>query len=188
MIWETWRHRQIFVWIWRTKIQLWKAPDAQIRSQFMWQSFHGNHLQLFWLMGQCHSSILAKSIPSKDRTWESLIVQASIWCVDPCSSGLDLQELKKISTLESKGGPQWKNYFNEVPPLVHGPNFFSSWRSRPLEHGSTHHGEAWTIKLFHVLTFDWINFAKIRFCRSKQDNCDQVFLFLIELLMWWNVP
>ena len=57
---------------------------------------------------------LAKSIQSKDRTWKSLIVQASPWYVDPCSSGLDLQELKKILTLESKGGPQWKNYFTEV--------------------------------------------------------------------------
>ena len=39
--------------------------------------------------------------------------------------------------------------------------FFSSWRSRPLEHGSTHHMEAWTIKLSHVLSFDRIDFAKI---------------------------
>ena len=39
-----------------------------------------------------HSPILATSIWSK----ESLIVLASIWCVNPCSSGLDLQELKKI--------------------------------------------------------------------------------------------
>ena len=45
-----------------------------------------------------HSPILATSIRSKDRTWESLIVQASIWCVDPYSSGLDLQELKKFQS------------------------------------------------------------------------------------------
>ena len=40
-------------------------------------------------------------------------------------------------------------------------NFFSSWRSTPLEHGSTHHGEAWTFQIFHVLTFDLIKLAKI---------------------------
>ena len=33
-----------------------------------------------------------------------------------------------------------------------------SWRSRPLEHGSTYHWEAWTIKLFHVLSFDRIDY------------------------------
>ena len=102
------------------------------------------------------------------RIWKSLIVQASLLCVDPCSSGLDLQELKKISTLESKGGPQWKNDFTEVPPLVHVPKlFFCSWRSRPLEHGSTHHMEAWTIKLSHVLSFDRIDLAKIGLWEAK---------------------
>ena len=46
--------------------------------------------------------------------------------------------------------------------MVHGQKIFcSSWRSRPQEHGSTYHGEACTIKLFHVLIFDLINFAKI---------------------------
>ena len=39
--------------------------------------------------------------------------------------------------------------------------FLSSWRSRPPEHGSTHHGEAWTIQIFYVLTFDLIKLAKI---------------------------
>ena len=35
--------------------------------------------------------------------------------------------------------------------------FLSSWRSRPPEHGSTHHGETGTIQIFHVLTFDLKN-------------------------------
>ena len=42
--------------------------------------------------------------------------------------------------------------------------FLSSWRSRPPEHGSTHHGEAWTIQVFHVLTFDLIKLAKTGLC------------------------
>ena len=109
-----------------------------------------------------HNLILANFIRSSVRTWKIWMVQASPWCVEPCSGGLDLQELRKISTLESKGGPHWKNEFTEVPPLVHRQkNFFSSWRSTPLEHGSTHHGEAWTIQIFHVVTFDLIKLAKI---------------------------
>ena len=113
-----------------------------------------------------HNPILSNFIRSNVRAWKIWIVQASPWCVEPCSGGLDLQELRKISTLESKGGPHWKNEFTEVPPLVHRQkNFFSSWRSTPLEHGSTHHGEAWTIQIFHVLTFDLIKLAKIGLCR-----------------------
>ena len=132
--------------------------------------------------------ILAKSIRSKDRTWESLIVQASIWCVDPCSSGLDLQELQKFSTLESKGGPQWKNDFTEVPPLVHGQKFFcSSWRSRPQEHGSTYHGEACTIKLFHVLIFDLINFAKIGLWNESY-KCDSPSVSISQPLYLFKPP
>ena len=51
----------------------------------------------------CHNPILAKFIRSKMRTWKSLIVQASPWYVDPCSSGLDLQELKKILPMDQRG-------------------------------------------------------------------------------------
>ena len=55
-----------------------------------------------------------------------------------------------------------KSFFHCGPPFDSKVEiFFSSWRSRPLEHGSTHHMEAWTIKLSHVLSFDRIDFAKI---------------------------
>ena len=102
-----------------------------------------------------HNRNLAKSIQSKDRTRENLIVQASPWYVDPCSSGLALLELKKNFAHGPQGGPHWSNFFTVVPPLIQRLNFFfSSWKSRPLQHGSTHHMEAWTIKLSHVLTFD----------------------------------
>ena len=104
---------------------------------------------------------LAKSIRSKTITWESFFVQASLWCVDLCSSGLDLQELKKISTLESKGDHSEKLTSLRSPFAPWAKNFFSSFRSRPIEHGSTHHGDAWTIKLFHVVSFDQIDLAKI---------------------------
>ena len=120
---------------------------------------------------QNHSPILAKFIRSKMRTWKSLIVQASPrYVLDACSSGLDLQELKKKLPIDQRGGPHLSNFFTVVPPLILGLNFFSSWRSRPLEYGSTHHEEAWTIKLFHVLSFDWIDFAKIGLCSMSLAN------------------
>ena len=80
----------------------------------------------------------------------------------PCSSGLDLQELEKILLIDQRGDPS--HFFNVVPPLILGLKFFSSWRFRPPEHGFTHHGEAWTIKLFHLQTFNRLNFAKIGLC------------------------
>ena len=39
--------------------------------------------------------------------------------------------------------------------------FCSFWRSRPIEHETTYHGEAWTVNFFHVLSFDPIDFTKI---------------------------
>ena len=48
--------------------------------------------------------------------------------------------------------------------------FLSSWRSRPPEHGSAHHGEAWTIQVFHVLTFDLIKLAKIGLCTADHGS------------------
>ena len=109
-----------------------------------------------------HSPIFAKFIRSKMRTWKSLIVQASPWYVDPCSCGLDLQELQKIFCPWTKGGTSVKSFFHCGPPSDSKvENFCSSWRSRPLEHESTHHMEAQTMKLFHVLIFDLINLAKI---------------------------
>ena len=65
----------------------------------------------------------------------------------------------------TKGGTSVKSFFHCGPPFDSKVEiFFSSWRSRPLEHGSTHHMEAWTIKLSHVLSFDRIDFAKIGQC------------------------
>ena len=105
---------------------------------------------------------MEKSIGSKDRTWKNLTFQASPWYVVSCSVGLDFQKLQDFLVIGSKGGPQWKNDFTEVPPLVYRQKkFCSSWRSRPLEHVSTYYGEAWTVKVFHVLYFDPIDFAKI---------------------------
>ena len=47
------------------------------------------------------------------------------------------------------------SFFHCGPPFDSRVDFFfSSWRSRPQEHGFTHHEEAWTIKVFLVLTFD----------------------------------
>ena len=86
----------------------------------------------------------------------------------PISSGLDLQaRAKKIANRPKGGGrPQWSHFFTVVLPLFLGLKlFFSSCKSRPLEHGSSHHGEAWVVKLYHFLTFDWINFAKIGLCQ-----------------------
>ena len=101
------------------------------------------------------------------RTWKSLLVQASPWCKDPCSCGLDLKELQKIFCPWTKGGTSVKWFFHCGPPFDSKVEIFlSSWRSRPLEHGSTHHGEAWTIKLSHFLSFDQIDFAKIGLCLS----------------------
>ena len=57
-----------------------------------WKSVKGLFNQIY-----PHSPILAKSIRPKDRTWKSLIAQASLWCLDPCSSGLDLQEINFFS-------------------------------------------------------------------------------------------
>ena len=112
-----------------------------------------------------HSPIFAKFVRSKMRTWKSLIVQAFPWYVDPCSCGLDLQELQKIFCPWTKGGTSVKSFFHCGPPCDSKfENFCSSWRSRPLEHESTHHMEAQTMKLFHVLIFDLINFAKIGLC------------------------
>ena len=90
-----------------------------------------------------HSPIFAKFIRSKMRTWKSLIVQASPWYVDPCSCGLDLQELQKNFCPWTKGGTSVKSFFHCGPPCDSKfENFCSSWRSRPLEHESTHHMEA----------------------------------------------
>ena len=90
-----------------------------------------------------HSPIFAKFIRSKMRTWKSLIVQASPWYVDPCSCGLDLQELQKNFCPWTKGGTSVKSFFHCGPPFDSKvENFCSSWRSRPLEHESTHHMEA----------------------------------------------
>ena len=90
-----------------------------------------------------HSPIFAKFIRSKMRTWKSLIVQASPWYVDPCSCGLDLQELQKKFCPWTKGGTSVKSFFHCGPPCDSKfENFCSSWRSRPLEHESTHHMEA----------------------------------------------
>ena len=87
------------------------------------------------------------------------------WCVDPCSSGVDLQELKKFFCRWTKGGTSVNSFFQCGPPFDSRVEIFlSSWRSRPPEHGSTHHGEAWTIQIFHVLTFDLIKLAKIGLC------------------------
>ena len=120
-----------------------------------------------------HDPILAKSIGSKDRTWKNLTVQASSWYVVSCSMGLDLQKLQNFLAIGSKGGPQWKNDFTEVPPLVHWQKKLCSfWRSRPLEHVSTYYGEAWTVKDFHVLYFDPIDFAKIGSCIAR--SCKEV--------------
>ena len=89
-----------------------------------------------------HSPIFAKFIRSKMRTWKSLIVQASPWCVDPCSCGLDLQELQKKFCPWTKGGTSVKSFFHCGPPCdsTKFENVCSSWRFRPLEHESTHHG------------------------------------------------
>ena len=92
-------------------------------------------------------------------------MQASPWYVDPCSCGLDLQELQKKFCPWTKGGTSVKSFFHCGPPCDSKfENFCSSWRSRPLEHESTHHMEAQTMKLFHVLIFDLINLAKIGLC------------------------
>ena len=121
----------------------------------------------FWwqilLLG--HDPILVKSIGSKDRTWKKLTVQASPWYVVSCSMGLDLQKLQNFLAIGSKGEPQLKNDFPEVPPLVHGQKKLCSfWTSRPLEHVPIYYGEARTVKVFHVLSFDSIDFAKIGSC------------------------
>ena len=109
-----------------------------------------------------HNPISAKSIGLKDRTWKNLTVQASPWYVVSCSVGLDFPKLQNFLAIGSKGEPQWKNDFTGVPPLVHkAKKFCSFWRSRPLEHVSTFYGEAWTVKVFHVLCFDPIDFAEI---------------------------
>ena len=93
-----------------------------------------------------HSPILANFIRSNVRTWKIWIVQASPWCVDPCSSGVDLQELKKFFCWWTKGGTSVNSFFQCGPPFDSRVEIFlSSWRSRPPEHGSAHHGEAWTI-------------------------------------------
>ena len=85
--------------------------------------------------------------------------------MDPCSSGVDLQELKKFFCPWTKGGTSVNSFFQCGPPFDSRVEIFlSSWRSRPPEHGSTHHGEAWTIQIFHVLTFDLIKLAKIGLC------------------------
>ena len=39
------------------------------------------------------------------RTCKKLILHASLWSVDPCSSGLALQTLHKFLDLKSQGGP-----------------------------------------------------------------------------------
>ena len=55
-----------------------------------------------------------------------------------------------------------KSFFHHGPPFDSEVEiFFSSWRTIPLEHRSTHHMEAWAIKLSHVLSFDRIDSAKI---------------------------
>ena len=67
-----------------------------------------------------------------------------------------------------KGGTSVNSFFHCGPCFdSEVENFCSSWRSRPLEHGSTHHMEAWTFKLSHVLSFDRIDFAKIGLCRIE---------------------
>ena len=54
------------------------------------------------------------------------------------------------------------SFFQCGPPFESRVEIFlSSLKSRPPEHGSTQHGEAWTIQIFQVLTFDLIKLAKI---------------------------
>ena len=61
------------------------------------------------------------------------------------------------------------SFFQCGPPFDSRVEIFLSWRSRPPEHGSTHDGEAWTIQIFHVLTFDLIKLAKIGLCLAHND-------------------
>ena len=84
--------------------------------------------------------------------------------MEPCYSGVYLQELKKFFA----GGPSVNSFFQCGPPFDSMVEiFFSSWRSRSLEHGSTHHIEALTIKLSEVLSFDRMDFAKIDLCADR---------------------
>ena len=71
------------------------------------------------------------------------------------SIGLDLKEQQQ----QQKSGP-WasvKSFFHCGPPSDRKiENFCTTWRSRPLGHGS-----ARAIKFFHVQAFDRINFHKL---------------------------
>ena len=149
---------------------MWDSWDIRLRSWLNWRFWkphisavpHQNFIKNFLITLLWHSPILANFMRSNVRTWKIWIVQASPWCVDPCSSGVDLQELKKFFCRWTKGGTSVNSFFQCGPPFDSRVEIFlSSWRSRPPEHGSTHHGEAWTIQIFHVLTFDLIKLAKI---------------------------
>ena len=118
----TWYVSWYVSWYVLWKIQ--KTTEGPIHSKVIYH-FPIERLQENEWGKHSHNPILANFIRSNVRTWKIWIVQASPWCVEPCSGGLDLQELKRNSTPESKGGPHWKNEFTEVPPLVHRQkNFF----------------------------------------------------------------
>ena len=130
----------------------------------------------------CHYPVLVTRfltslIRSKYRTWKKLILHASPWSVDPCSSGLALQTLHKFLDLESQGGPHWFYFFTVVPPLINQQKKSCRvWESRPLEHGSALNGEAWRINFFHVIYFDLIKYPKKRVvCPVTFNGRSQVF-------------
>ena len=145
-------------WFWAL---LFRAAKVSF-SATLFITVNGSWPYVFVFVLPSHNPILANFLRSNVRTWKIWIVQASPWCVDPCSSGVDLQELKKFFCRWTKGGTSVNSFFQCGPPFDSRVEIFlSSWRSRPPEHGSTHHGEAWTIQIFHVLTFDLIKLAKI---------------------------
>ena len=59
----------------------------------------------------------------------------------------------------------WFYFFTVVPPLINQQKKSCNvWESRPLEHESTLHGEAWRINFFLVLYFDLIKYPKSGLC------------------------
>ena len=89
------------------------------------------------------------------KSWNKLLSWAQ-----RCGAEVQLHGRTKYGAVQCRRFPA-HSITIVVPPLINQQKKSCRvWESRPLEHGSTLHGEAWRINFFHVLYFDLIKYPK----------------------------